>query len=102
MMKGKSVLFTGAGQGIGKAIAELVIENGATQVALIDKNEQTLNTVVKELDSKTDQVVGIVADLRARESCHQAFTEAVSALGHVDVLVNNAGIYIVSGGLVIA
>lgn len=93
-MRQKSVLVTGAAQGIGKAIAELAIERGATQIALVDKNEETLNTAVGALQGKTEKVIGIVADLRAQKSCHDAFSDAVAALGKIDVLVNNAGIYI--------
>lgn len=93
-MQQKAILVTGAGQGIGKAIAELAIERGATKVALVDKNEESLNKVVAALEAKAEQVVGIVADLRARKSCHDAFSQALSALGNIDVLVNNAGIYI--------
>ena len=93
-MQDKSVLITGAAQGIGKAIAELVIERGAARIALVDKNEQTLSALVAELESKTEQVVGITIDLRARQSCRDAFSTALDAMGQVDVLVNNAGIFI--------
>ncbi|MDH3690006.1 MAG: SDR family oxidoreductase [Gammaproteobacteria bacterium] len=92
-MKDKSVVVTGAAQGIGEAIAKLAAERGA-RLALIDKNNQTLSPFVQNLMDDGVQAVGIIADLRARGACHQAFDEAVTALGNIDVLVNNAGIYI--------
>ena len=93
-MKGKSVVVTGAAQGIGAAIAKLASDNGAIKLGLIDKNEAGLAQVALELESDQLQVATVSADLRRREVCHDAFNQIVDSLGHVDVLVNNAGIFI--------
>ncbi|MFS2098859.1 SDR family NAD(P)-dependent oxidoreductase [Variovorax sp. Varisp85] len=88
-LEGRTIVVTGAGQGIGKAIAELVIDLGGNVVA-VDLNPDTLRSAMAELPAaRVQQVVGSVTDaaLAAR-----AVEEAVARFGGVHGLVNNAGI----------
>ncbi len=88
-LEGRTIVVTGAGQGIGKAIATLAVELGGNVVAL-DLNPDTLGTAMSALPAnRVHQVVGSVtdADLAAR-----AVAEAVERFGGVHGLVNNAGI----------
>jgi 3-oxoacyl-[acyl-carrier protein] reductase len=88
-LEGRTIVVTGAGQGIGKAIATLAVELGGNVVAL-DLNPDTLGTAMSALPAnRVQQVVGSVtdADLAAR-----AVAEAVERFGGVHGLVNNAGI----------
>lgn len=88
-LEGRTIVVTGAGQGIGKAIAELVIDLGGNVVA-VDLNPDTLKSALAELPAaRVQQVVGSVTDAALAAS---AIEEAVSRFGGVHGLVNNAGI----------
>lgn len=88
-LEGRTIVVTGAGQGIGKAIATLAVELGGNVVAL-DLNPDTLGTAMSALPaSRVQQVVGSVTDA---ELAARAVAEAVERFGGVHGLVNNAGI----------
>ena len=88
-LEGRTVVVTGAGQGIGKAIAELVVELGGNVVA-VDLNPDTLASAMSALPAeRVLQVVGSVTD---PDLAAAAVTDAVARFGGVHGLVNNAGI----------
>ncbi|HEY4067558.1 MAG TPA: SDR family NAD(P)-dependent oxidoreductase, partial [Burkholderiaceae bacterium] len=88
-LKGHTVVVTGAGQGIGKALAELVIELDG-QVVAIDMNPDTLKAAMAPLPAeRVMTVVGSVADL---DLATKSVSEAVERFGAIHGLVNNAGI----------
>ncbi|KAF1068530.1 SDR family NAD(P)-dependent oxidoreductase [Variovorax sp.] len=88
-LEGRTIVVTGAGQGIGKAIATLAVELGGNVVAL-DLNPDTLGTAMSALPAdRVQQVVGSVTDA---ELAARAVAEAVERFGGVHGLVNNAGI----------
>ncbi|MFK7798695.1 MAG: SDR family NAD(P)-dependent oxidoreductase [Aureispira sp.] len=92
--KNKVVVITGAGSGIGKALAEEFAQKGAL-LALNDINEANLQEVTQAL-STTTQVFSRVFDV-GNESAMQEFAEAVyTQYQQVDVVINNAGV--VQGG----
>jgi NAD(P)-dependent dehydrogenase (short-subunit alcohol dehydrogenase family) len=86
----KRVVITGGAKGLGLAIATRFQESGS-ELALIDLDAEALAAVPRHLPGA--QVHLIEADIRRRASAHRAFGEAAERLGHVDVLVNNAGVY---------
>jgi NAD(P)-dependent dehydrogenase (short-subunit alcohol dehydrogenase family) len=92
-MHGKSVIVTGAAKGLGRGIAELFAERGA-RVALIDKDRPALGEAVAAFNAKGHQAIGIEASVTHKAACRRAFEDAASALGRVDALINNAGLYI--------
>jgi 3-oxoacyl-[acyl-carrier protein] reductase len=88
-LKGHTVVVTGAGQGIGKALAELVIELEG-QVVAVDMNGDTLKAAMAPLPAeRVMSVVGSVADL---DLATKSVAEAVERFGAIHGLVNNAGI----------
>jgi len=88
-LEGRTIVVTGAGQGIGKAIATLAVELGGNVVAL-DLNPDTLGTAMSALPAnRVQQVVGSVTDA---ELAARAVAEAAERFGGVHGLVNNAGI----------
>ncbi|KZO96720.1 putative short chain dehydrogenase/oxidoreductase [Calocera viscosa TUFC12733] len=84
----KVAIITGAGGGLGKAIATAFIAAGARTV-LVDINKANLDTTVAELGEKAHAVQANVA---APESVQNIIDETIKRFGTVDVLVNNAGV----------
>lgn len=83
-------IVTGAGSGIGLAIARRLRAEGV-RLALGDLSQELLDRVVSELDDGTEAVVGHAGDLSSREGAAALVEHAVSAQGKVDILVNCAG-----------
>ena len=90
-LKGKRALVTGGSRGIGKAIALLLAQEGAS-VALLARNAQALEAAAKELTSATgSRVVGVSADTTSDEQVRAGVAQAVKQLGGpIDILVNAA------------
>ncbi|MFI9724987.1 bifunctional aldolase/short-chain dehydrogenase [Streptomyces sp. NPDC052092] len=83
-------LVTGAGSGIGKAIARRLAAEGAC-VVVADVNGENAALVAEELGGP-DKAVAVTVDVTDEEQVAAAFEEAVLAFGGVDLVVNNAGI----------
>jgi len=88
---GKVVLVTGAGQGIGRAIALRLAEDGA-HVAIVDVNADKMQTVADEVRKIGRKATTFKADVTERDEVHAAVDHAEKQLGGFDVIVNNAGI----------
>ena len=91
ILDGQVAIVTGAGQGIGKAIALRLAKEGAN-VAIIDTNEKTANNTAQEVHRLGHQAVVSVADVSNPKLVETAVDGIASKLGRIDVLVNNAGI----------
>lgn len=85
-------LITGAGSGIGRAIAHRLAAEGAC-VVVADLDATNAAAVAEELGGP-DRAVAVTADVTSEEQIAAAFAEAVLAFGGVDLVVNNAGISI--------
>jgi len=83
-------LVTGSTQGIGRAIAQALIDEGA-RVIINGRNAQTVNETVKAL-SATGEAHGVVADLATAAGAQQVL-DAAAGIGPVDILVNNVGYF---------
>jgi 2-hydroxycyclohexanecarboxyl-CoA dehydrogenase len=86
-LDGKIAIVTGAGQGIGRGIAEKLAAEGAT-VVVTDVNETTAKDTA---DAVGNGAVGIRADVTSRESVEAMVAQVQRQFGRIDVLVNNAG-----------
>jgi 2-hydroxycyclohexanecarboxyl-CoA dehydrogenase len=84
-LQGKIAIVTGAGQGIGRGIAEKLAAEGAT-VVVTDLNEATAKETAEAVNG-----VGMQADVTSRESVDAMVAQVHRQFGRVDVLVNNAG-----------
>ncbi len=91
-LKGRVVLITGAGRGIGRALAHAFAATGA-KVALLGKTKKSLVEVQKELKDSGAPTVVLAADVTEEGAVSRAVAAAEQQLGPVDVLVNNAGIF---------
>ncbi|MEU7244644.1 bifunctional aldolase/short-chain dehydrogenase [Streptomyces sparsogenes] len=85
-------LVTGAGSGIGKAIAHRLVAEGAC-VVVADINAENAEAVAADLGGP-DKATAVTVDITSEEEIEAAFREALLAFGGVDLLVNNAGISI--------
>jgi 3-oxoacyl-[acyl-carrier protein] reductase len=90
-LDGKVAIVTGAGQGIGAAIARAYAAQGA-KVAVVDWNGETAETVAQEIRSAGGQAIALACDVADRAAVDAAVAAVVNQLGPVDVLANNAGI----------
>ncbi len=84
-LDGKIAIVTGAGQGIGRGIAEKLAAEGAT-VVVTDVNDVTAKETAREIGG-----VGVHADVTSRESIDSMVAQVHRQFGRIDVLVNNAG-----------
>jgi len=89
-LTGRRALITGGASGIGRAIAQLFVEEGA-QVAIVDVNEAGVATAVQEL-SEIGEATGFVGDVRSMSDADRVVSSTVEAFGGLDALVCNAGI----------
>lgn len=85
-------LVTGAGSGIGKAIANRLVAEGAC-VVVADINAENAAKVAAELGGP-DKAVPVTVDITSEDQITAAFNQALLAFGGLDLLVNNAGISI--------
>lgn len=85
-------LVTGAGSGIGRAIAHRLVAEGAC-VVVADLNAENAAAVAQDLGGP-DRAVAVTVDVTSEEQIAEAFGAAVLAFGGVDLVVNNAGISI--------
>lgn len=93
MLKGKKAIITGGTRGIGRAIAEKFLQNGA-DIAVCGSRMETAEKAVKELQAQFPQrkVIALAPGLTDVASVKSAFDEAFAKLGGLDILVNNAGL----------
>jgi 2-deoxy-D-gluconate 3-dehydrogenase len=89
-LTGRTALVTGASRGIGRALALGLAQAGA-DVAVSARDGEALSLLAKEIEALGRRAVVLPADVTDAAACHALVTDAVAALGHLDVLVNNAG-----------
>jgi 3-oxoacyl-[acyl-carrier protein] reductase len=90
-LKNSIALVTGAGRGIGKAIALALGKEGAT-VVLTSRSEEKLEETRAQIEAGGGSAVVIPADLTRDDDIRTLFAEIVSRFNRLDILVNNAGL----------
>lgn len=90
-INGKVVLVTGAGQGIGRAIA-LRLANDGANIAIVDMKDDKTKVVADEVRKIGRKATTFKADVSKRDEVYAAIDHAEKELGGFDVMINNAGI----------
>lgn len=93
MLKNKVAVITGGTRGIGFAIAEAFMKNGA-RVAILGSRKETVDKALGQLKSVNSDrdIIGFYPDLTDYTAVEACFNEIKNAFGKIDILVNNAGI----------
>lgn len=86
------VAITGAAGGLGRACVERFARDGMS-ISLVDVDGDELARTSKALTSSGASMVTVTADVRRARACREAIAKTVDHFGHVDVLVNAAGVY---------
>jgi len=89
---GKVAIVTGSSRGIGRAIAETLARDGATVVINYSKSADAAKQAVDEIVAKGGKAIAIQADISKVEDVRRLYAETQEKLGHIDIVVNNAGI----------
>ncbi len=91
VLEGASALVTGAGRGIGRAIA-VGLANAGARLALVARTAGDLESLAEEIRRGGGRAVALPADLRRAEECRRVVEAAARAHGGLRILVNNAGV----------
>ncbi len=93
MLKNKVAIITGGTRGIGYAVAELFLENGA-KVAVLGSRAETVDKAVASLSEKfgAENIAGYYPDLTEYNAVEEMVKAVKEKFGRIDILINNAGI----------
>jgi len=91
-MEGKTIIITGAGQGIGRRTALTLAERSAA-VVIADVNDDRGESVQGEIASRGGRALYVHCNVASAADCARAVAEAATAFGRIDGLVNNASIF---------
>ncbi|WKL43204.1 3-ketoacyl-ACP reductase [Flavobacterium sp. ZE23DGlu08] len=90
-IKNKNALITGAGKGIGKAIALALAKEGVN-IILVARTQEEIDSVAAKVRSLRVKALAITADVADINSVNAAVEKALAEFGTIDILINNAGI----------
>jgi 3-oxoacyl-[acyl-carrier protein] reductase len=90
-LDGQIAMVTGGAQGIGRAIVEMLLENGA-QVFVVDIDSEACERMTHEMSAKGASCLAVPGDVSDIAQMEQVVDQAVRRLGRINILVNNAGI----------
>ena len=96
-LEGKVALITGAGEGMGRAAAHLFAREGAA-VGVLDVVGERTDAVVSEIRASGGAAIPLVADVASSEQVREAISAVVAEFGCLNVLYNNAGIWLPGDG----
>jgi len=92
LLEGKVALITGGSRGIGKAIVEKYIEEGASVAFTFRSSATQANEIINNLGLGEDRIKGYQSDASNYEQAEQLVKTVIEDFGKIDILINNAGI----------
>jgi len=90
-LDGKVAVVTGAARGIGRAIAEMLADEGA-DLALCDLDVAWLDDTAAAVEAKGRKTCRVAVDVRSADDVKKAVSQIIDDCGKIDILINNAGI----------
>jgi 3-oxoacyl-[acyl-carrier protein] reductase len=90
-LSNRVAIVTGSGQGIGREIALMLAEQGAS-IVISDINAATAKEVAAEIEAKNGKSIAIPVNVTVAAEVNKLVEQTLSSFGHIDILVNNAGI----------
>jgi 3-oxoacyl-[acyl-carrier protein] reductase len=90
-LSNRVAIVTGSGQGIGREIALMLAEQGAS-IVISDVNTATAKEVAAEIEAKNGKGIAIPVNVTVAAEVNKLVEQTLSSFGHIDILVNNAGI----------
>lgn len=90
-MRNITILLTGASEGIGRALALKLAAQGA-QLALAARSKDKLDAVARECQALGAKALAIPSDIADQQACKALVEQTIAHFGHLDILINNAGI----------
>lgn len=93
-IEGAVALITGGAMGIGRAMAETLLQNGAKFVSVLDLNESAGSATEEDLNKSfgADKVKFFKCDVTSKDQLHDAFQKTLEVHNRLDIVCNNAGI----------
>ena len=92
LLHGKVALVTGAGRGIGQAIARALAREGAKVAIVYNRSAEPADRLVREIIVADGEAVAFQADVKNFDAAQRVVEQAVDKWGQLDILVNNAGV----------
>lgn len=99
MLKDKVAIVTGAGTGIGKAVALLFAKNHADVVINYNSSAKAANEVKEEVEKIGARAIVVQADVSKKEDCANLVNETIKEFGKIDILINNSGMGLIRGSI---
>ena len=93
-LNGKTAVVTGASKGIGAGIALALAKEGANVVVNYAHAKDDAEKVAAQINQNSSKAITVQADVSKKKDVDRLFAETAKAFGHIDVLVNNAGMNI--------
>ena len=90
-LKGKTAIITGGSDGLGRAAAKKLAQEGANVVICARREKHLMNAAKSISEETSGSVIGIQADVTSKDDCSKLINETIRHLGCIDILVNNAG-----------
>ncbi|HTK05535.1 MAG TPA: SDR family oxidoreductase [Ktedonobacteraceae bacterium] len=88
-LDGKVAIVTGAGRGLGRAIAEAYLQEGASVTVTAAREQAELASLAQQ--SWSERVLPLLVDVTDPQACEQVVAQTIQRFGQIDILVNNAG-----------
>ena len=92
LLEGKTAIITGASRGIGKAIAQCFVKEGAKVVFTYLSSDEKARALEEELTAEGGEVIGFKSNAANYEDAMKLAEDVIAKFGSIDVVVNNAGI----------
>ncbi len=91
LLAGKAAIVTGAGRGIGRAVALTMARAGAMVISA-SRTAEELDALTQEIESLGGKSMPLITDLSSESDIHRLVEATVAAFGRLDIVINNAGI----------